>query len=158
MDSFLHISQVQLRIVDTEVNVPLTQLLVFAVLLCNSQWGGRTIPFKAQWAVRFVFFLLSLRRLHLKRKGCKTSSNAESNSTHYCCSKNFRDRPTQAVALGKATLNHNKQNFFGWVDFAVHHTLTICFQTETAREKGSICSPRPTLLLIGPYIKAFSHR
>lgn len=44
------------------------------------------------------------------------------------------------------------------MDSAVHHALTICFQRETVRERGEYESPRPTLLLIGRYIKALSHR
>lgn len=44
-------------------------------------------------------------------KLAKTSANAGSNLTdHYCYRNSWR--PTQAVALGKATLNDNKQRLF----------------------------------------------
>lgn len=62
-------------------------------------------------------------------------------------------RPTQAVALGKAEPQQTKPFSAGWTP-VVHHTLTICFQSETARGAREYESPRPTLLLIGRRIKA----
>lgn len=104
-------------------------LYIVAVLLCNLQQRGEK---------KFAFKVLRAQVVISEiKKFAKTSANVGSNLTdHYCYRNSWR--PTQAVALGKATLTDNKQRLFSWVDSVVHHALTICFYSETAKEQGSM--------------------
>lgn len=62
-----------------------------------------------------VLFSLSCGEYIWDAKGCEISAEVGSSLIdHYCC-KNFIERQTQAVALGKAILNHSKQSLLaGW--------------------------------------------